>query len=98
MVDQTFREIPHRADGRLTTQYVSRSGYKVEFLPPNRGSEDYAGRPAPMPALGGTAAQPLRFLDFLIYQPIRAVLLYGAGVTVNVAAPERYAHRFAAAA
>jgi len=91
MVDPTFREIPHQTDGRLTTQYVSRSGYKVEFLTPNRGSEDYAGRPAPMPALGGAAAQPLRFLDFLIYQPIRAVLLYGAGVTVNVPAPERYA-------
>ncbi len=91
MVDQTFREIPHQADGRFTTQYVSRSGYKVEFLTPNRGSEDYGGQPAPMPAFGEAAAQPLRFLDFLIYQPIRAVLLYGAGVTVNVATPERYA-------
>ena len=44
-----------------------------------------------MPALGGAAAQPLRFLNSLIYQPIRAVLLYGAGVTVDAAAPERYA-------
>ncbi|MGK9237144.1 hypothetical protein KXS07_35945 [Inquilinus limosus] len=60
-------------------------------LTPNRGSEDYGGRPTPMPALGGAAAQPLRFLDFLIYQPIRAVLLHGAGVPVNVPAPERYA-------
>lgn len=89
-VDLTFREIPHQADG-LTTQYASRSGYKVEFLTPNRGSEDYGGRPTPMPALDGASAQPLRFLDFLIYQPIRAVLLHGAGVLVNVPAPERYA-------
>jgi hypothetical protein len=44
-----------------------------------------------MPALGGASAQPLRFLDFLIHQPIRAVLLHGAGVPVNVPAPERYA-------
>ncbi len=44
-----------------------------------------------MPALGGAAAQPLRFLDFLIYEPVRAVLLHGAGVPVLVPAPERYA-------
>lgn len=90
-VDSTFREIPHQADGRLAAQFASRSGYKVEFLTPNMGSEDYGGRPTPMPALGGAAAQPLRFLDFLIYQPIRAVLLHGAGVPVNVPSPERFA-------
>jgi hypothetical protein len=44
-----------------------------------------------MPALGGAAALPLRFLDYLIYQPIRAVLLHGAGVPVLVPSPERYA-------
>jgi hypothetical protein len=90
-VDPTFREIPHQADGRYTTQLTSRSGYKVEFLTPNTGSDDYGGRPALMPALGGASAQPLRFLDFLIHQPIRAVLLHGAGVPVNVPSPERYA-------
>jgi hypothetical protein len=44
-----------------------------------------------MPALGAVAAQPLRFLDYLIFQPVRAVLLHGAGVPVLVPAPERYA-------
>ncbi|MBA1143349.1 nucleotidyltransferase family protein [Mesorhizobium neociceri] len=90
-VDPTFREIPHQADGRFTTKYSSRSGYKVEFLTPNTGSADYESHPTPMPALGGASAQPLRFLDFLIHQPIRAVLLHGAGIPVNVPAPERYA-------
>lgn len=90
-VDPTFREVPHPADGRLSTQFSSRSGYRVEFLTPNTGSADYEGHPAPMPALGGASAQPLRFLDFLIYNPIRAVLLHGAGVPVTVPAPERYA-------
>lgn len=88
-VDPTFSAIAHQADGRVATRYASRSGYRVEFLTPNRGAEDYGDRP--MPALGGAAAQPLRFLDFLIYQPIRAVLLHGAGVPVNVPTPERYA-------
>lgn len=90
-VDQTFREIPHQIDGRKTTQYTNRDGYKVEFLTPNRGSDDHSGKPASMPALGGASAQPLRFLDFLIYQPVRGILLHGAGVPVLVPAPERYA-------
>jgi hypothetical protein len=90
-VDPTFRAVPHQTDGRQSTQFVSRSGYKVEFLTDNRGSSENASRPTRMPALGSTSAQALRFLDFLIYEPVRAVLLHGAGVPVLVPAPERYA-------
>lgn len=90
-VDETFREIPHQMDGRSTTRFVSRSGFNVEFLTPNTGSADYDGKPAPMPALGGASAAPLRFLDYLIHQPVRSVLLHKAGVPVTVPAPERYA-------
>ena len=52
---------------------------------------DNGNRPAPMPALGGASAQPLRFLDFLIHQPVRAVMLHAAGIPVLVPTPERYA-------
>jgi len=90
-VDETFREVPHQSDGRQATRFTSRSGYKVEFLTPSTGSADQDGHPAHMPALGGASAEPLRFLDFLIYQPARAVMLHGAGVPVLVPAPERYA-------
>jgi hypothetical protein len=90
-VDPTFRVVPHQADSVKSTKFANRSGYKVEFLTPNTGSEDLAGKPVAMPALGGASAEPLRFLDFLIYQPVRAVLLHGAGVPVLVPAPERYA-------
>lgn len=90
-VDSTFYEIPHQMDNRHTTRYSTRSGYKVEFLTPNTGSDDYADKPAPMPALGGASAQPLRFLDYLIYGPVRAVVLHGAGIPVLVPAPERFA-------
>lgn len=89
-VDDTFREIPHSADGRHATRFVSRSNYKVEFLTPNTGSAEYEGHPTQMPALGGAAAEPLRFLDFLIHEPVRAVLLHSAGVPVLIPAPERY--------
>lgn len=44
-----------------------------------------------MPALGGASAENPRFLDFLICEPVRTVLLYREGVSVNVPAPERYA-------
>lgn len=61
---------------------------RVEFLTPMRGPpEDAPGR---LPALS-TDAQPLRFLDYLIYQERPAAVLYGAGVLVNVPHPARFA-------
>ena len=93
-LDPTFREKPHLS-GQSTTAYVNEAGFSVEFLTPNRGSDDNVGRPAKMPALGGTFAQPLRYLDFLIRNPTQSVLLHKGGVAVTVPAPERYAvHKF----
>lgn len=90
-VDLTFRAIPHQNDRARVTAFVNASGYRVEFLTGNRGSDDYTGKPSPMPALGGAAAENLRFLDFLIYEPVRTVLLHGAGIPVLIPSPERYA-------
>jgi hypothetical protein len=90
-VDPTFRPVPHIADGQFPSKYVNATSYSVEFLTPNTGSDGYADRPARMPSLGDTAAQPLRFLDFLIFQPVRAVMLHAGGVPVLVPTPERYA-------
>jgi hypothetical protein len=82
--DPAFREISHQADGRHATAFVSRSGFRVEFVTPNTSSDGRQGRPAP---------------DLLIYEPVRAVLLHGAGVAVLVPAPERYAvHKLIVAA
>jgi hypothetical protein len=89
-VDQTFRARP-TLHGLATTAYVNATNFSVEFLTPNRGSENIAGKPARMPALGGASAQPLRYLDFLIKDPVHAVLLHKGGVPVTVPAPERYA-------
>lgn len=90
-LDPTFREVPHLNHPARSTQFVNSKNYKVEFLTPNTGSDDNQNKPADMPALGGISAEPLRFLDYLIYNPIRTVLLHKSGVTVNVPAPERYA-------
>lgn len=86
--DLTFRPIPNLGDASATTAYVNRDGYKVEVLTENRGPD--SDKPARLPAIG-TDAQPLRFLDFLIYEEISAVVLHDAGVLVNVPSPERYA-------
>lgn len=90
-VDPTFREIPHHSDRRYTTRFQNATHYQVEFLTPNTGSSANDGGPSPMPALGGASAQPLRFLDYLIHEPIRAVLLHKSGIPILVPAPERFA-------
>ena len=98
-VDPSFREMPNQGDGRMTTAFENRSRFRIEFLTPNRGSDENEGHPAPMPALGGASAQPLRFLDFLIYEPTRSVMLHRNGVVVTVPAPERFAvHKLIVAA
>ncbi len=90
-IDSTFRTVPHQADNAKVGAFSNSVNYRVEFLTSNRGSDDYTGKPSPMPALGGASADNLRFLDFLIYEPVRTVLLHREGVSVNIPSPERYA-------
>ncbi|PWR23411.1 nucleotidyltransferase family protein [Zavarzinia compransoris] len=80
-VTQPFYE-PH------IISFQAPGGLKVEFLSPMRGPTSDTS--VPLPALD-TAAQPLRFLDFLIYREIKACALYGAGILLNVPDPTRYA-------
>lgn len=90
-VDPSFRAVPHRSGSAASTAFENAGGYRVEFLTSNRGSDDYIDKPAKMPALGGASADPLRFLDFLIRDPIRTMLLHRSGVPVVVPDPSRYA-------
>lgn len=87
-VDASFRAVPHLRDSTRSTSYLAKGGLRVDFLTPNRGAE--SDDPEPLPALA-TDAHPLRFLDYLIHEPVHAVLLHGAGVYVSVPTPERYA-------
>jgi hypothetical protein len=87
-VDETFRSVPHISDRRRVTSYTAKGGLRVDFLTPNEGPD--TDQPQALPALQ-TDAQPLRFLDYLIYEPAPAVILHSAGVYVHVPAPERYA-------
>ena len=64
----------------------SKTGLIVEMLT-TRGRSD---GPVQIPALG-CAAIPLRFMEYLLEDPIEAVVLYGAGVRIKVPDPARYA-------
>jgi hypothetical protein len=98
-VNASFRPVPDQFDPHRVSRFRTKEGYAVEFLTPNRGSDDHQGRPALMPALGGASATPLRYLDYLIHEPTRSLLLYKAGIPVTVPAPARYAvHKLIVAA
>jgi hypothetical protein len=84
--DRRFEPLGGAFDSRHVTRYLA-GNYRVDVLTPNRGPDSDA--PVPLPALK-TAAQPLRYLDFLIRDEVQAVVLHGSGVPVNVPAPERY--------
>ncbi|MDX1581262.1 MAG: GSU2403 family nucleotidyltransferase fold protein [Alphaproteobacteria bacterium] len=72
------------------------AGTMVELLTPNQGKD--TEEPVELPALGAHAV-PLRFLDYLINEPVQAAALYRSGVLVNVPAPARYAiHKLIVAA
>jgi len=90
-VDSTFQSLPNINDPFVSVAYRNSLNYRVDFLNPNRGSDDHQDKPVKMKLLGGTGAQPLRHLDFLIYEPERSVLLYKGGIPVTIPRSERYA-------
>ncbi len=87
-VDASFAPLSSLEPGDAPCRFKNRDGYVVDILVPNRGPDKATAEPRP--ALGA-AGQLLRYLDFLIYQPVEAVVLYGGGVLVNVPEPARYA-------
>lgn len=87
-VDPRFEPIPYAMDGRRATRYAVGDRFRVDILSPNRGPD--RDEPVHLPALKSDA-QPLRFLDFLLYEEEQAAILYNAGILVNVPAPQRYA-------
>jgi hypothetical protein len=98
-VDPTFAAVPRLGDRAGPSAFQGSGGLRVEFLTPNRGSDDLSGKSARMPALGGAAAEPLRYLDFLIREPVRTVMLHRGGVPVLVPDPARFAvHKLIVAA
>ena len=89
-VDGSFKPVPN-LDPQSVTAFINAGHFRVEFLTPNRGSNKYQGKSADMPALGGASATPLRFLDFLIKDPVWSAVLHRGGIPVRVPDPARFA-------
>jgi hypothetical protein len=73
--------------GRATKWQMKGGGTTVEFLAPRMQSKREIVRLEPL----NVFAQTLPFLNFLIAEPISAVVLYRSGVLVQAPRPERYA-------
>jgi hypothetical protein len=89
--DASFWEIAHPTDSRLSTAFANKHGFRLEFVTPNTSKDEYADKPADIPALSGASAQSLRFMDYLIHDPVHSVVLHKGGIAVLVPAPERHA-------
>jgi hypothetical protein len=61
---------------------------RVDFLTPLAGRE--TEEPVFLPSLR-VSAHPLRFLDYLIEDPVQAMVVSGSGILVNVPTPARFA-------
>ncbi|WP_407519175.1 GSU2403 family nucleotidyltransferase fold protein [Methylobacterium oryzisoli] len=87
-IDPTFEPVFHPSESSIPVGFCNSTGYKVELLvPPGRARTSVY----PSRVMRTMGAQVLKFLDFLVKEPIRSVALYDGGVPVVVPAPERYA-------
>ena len=85
--DPSFRAVMHIED-RLPRRFISnKTNLEVDFITTSK--REHA---ASVPIRGlNCAAVPLRYVEFLIQDPIDVVALYGAGIPVRVPAPGRFA-------
>ena len=84
-----FQPIPGLDSRRASASFSVRSlDLRVDFLVPVRGRDPEG--PVLVPALG-LSATPVRFLEYLIESPIRAVVVGPRAVLVSVPQPARFA-------
>ncbi len=87
--DLGFQAVPTLDPRRPSTSFSIRGReLRVDFLTPLRGPE--TNKPVYLPVFR-VAAQPLRFLDYLIAETFQAVAVGGPGILVNVPHPARFA-------
>ena len=49
----------------------------------HQGTDERGADLVPLPSMPGLGAQPLRFLDYLLYGEVPTVVLHGAGIAIN---------------
>ncbi|KQY31041.1 hypothetical protein ASD21_08210 [Caulobacter sp. Root1455] len=85
--DPAFAPVP-KLDSSKSATYRTPDGYAVDVLTTSRGDGD--AETSRLAALD-TDATPLRFLDFLLRDPVDAAILHDDGILVRVPAPARFA-------
>ena len=84
-----FFEVPALDKKSASTSYKIRGKELiVDLLTPLIGAD--TSKPVYLPGLK-TYASPMRFLDYLIKDPVKAIVVAGSGILVNVPQPARYA-------
>lgn len=84
--DFSFEPVPSLDRGKTWRWKQTRNETLVEFLTPSFAAEELRS----LPALG-VHAQSLRYLNYLLAEPIRAAANYRDGVLVQIPRPERFA-------
>lgn len=88
-LEMGFFPVPPFDNKRPSVSFSVRGhSLRVDMLTPQRKLEDTA--PVIIPRFN-TAAQPLMFLDYLIERPVRAAVINGGAVLVNIPQPARFA-------
>ena len=90
-VDPTFEPILDRTHPAAHLGYRNKMSYKIEFLTTATRRTSVATAVVPLPGLAGVSAQPLRFLEYLLEEPVRSLVLHDDGVPVLVPDPARFA-------
>jgi hypothetical protein len=86
-IDPSFREVPSLRHGP-TGSYVNGEKVRVDVLTP-AGGKNRTGSQYLIEIQ--SHAQRLEYLDYLLKEPVKAVVLYDTGILVNVPQPQRYA-------
>jgi hypothetical protein len=87
-LEMGFLPVPGLDPTRTSTSFKVRGqGLRVDLLTPARRG---VTSPVPMPRLRA-AAEPLRYLDYVIEGAVRGAVVDGGGILVNVPDPARFA-------
>lgn len=88
-VDPSFGPIFDRANPGHHLGYINAAAYKVEFLTTQRRRTGEGA--VTLKGIDGVSAQPIPYLEFLLEDPVRSIVLHDDGVPVTVPNPARYA-------
>lgn len=86
--DPTFEPVLQIRAKEPPSRFRTADGFLLDLITPTRRRSD--SNPMPMSELDAGAA-PLQYLEWLITDPAPTVALWGAGVSINVPQPARFA-------